>query len=566
MANLSTTVLVAGLFLANDPALALADWSAQSQHQPDEQSASADSHWVLDKASNCFAYDAHSGEDDGTAWTGDCRDGRLWGPGTLTFLDHGKMFEKVTGNFSNGRLQDGHASLVWSDGSSYDGEQQNGRFNGDGTLIAADGHRYRGTWKNDEFVSGDGGEPDVRSRPDGDTKAAPSNDGDPSSVSAERSGDASGDGSAWTFLGKAIGASLVGIDGTKLTLGAASDGGLSQRVVRPDGAVLFMTLTPLSARLGTVRDGANKLIATYCVRNQTLMIAFDDGRSETIAANADGGVAIELRSPSSPVLGTDWYPEGHAFSRAERDAALRQYAIRLASAVPNTGEKVEATGRVRGSMRARAAASSHRSRVIAARVAATPATDQTPSAVAVPSTLRRRANTARPAASVAAGGGLRTIRDASATATPPVHLALSPVQPVIVRTSVIHTIDAPLPPRRSASECLTVESNGTHWGFRNRCTADVQFAYCLLNSSDRLAGCNLGSIAGSVGGNAFSALVADSSIKDTQSVRAFRWVACIGGAGEVVPRLVQADPPLGRCMRAAGSQPAEHAEASLRAH
>jgi hypothetical protein len=93
-----------------------------------------------------------------------------------------------------------------------------------------------------------------------------------------------------------------------------------------------------------------------------------------------------------------------------------------------------------------------------------------------------------------------------------------------------------------------VESNGTHWGFRNHCPADIQFSYCLLNSSDRLISCSTGAAAGSVAGNGFSALVADTSIKDPRANRAFRWVGCVGGAGEVSPRLDRIDPPMGRCL------------------
>ena len=141
-------------------------------------------------------------------------------------------------------------------------------------------------------------------------------------------------------------------------------------------------------------------------------------------------------------------------------------------------------------------------------------------------------------------------RDTTVAALEPAPSIAPPVQapPTAGVPPALHTIGAGPAPRRSASDCLLVESDGTHWGFRNRCPADIQFSYCLLNSSDRLTSCSVGAVAGSVSGNGFSALVADSSIKDPRANRAFRWVGCVGGAGEVSPRLDRIDPPMGRCL------------------
>jgi len=76
----------------------------------------------------------------------------------------------------------------------------------------------------------------------------------------------------------------------------------------------------------------------------------------------------------------------------------------------------------------------------------------------------------------------------------------------------------------------------------------VQFAYCL-RSGAALASCSDGAVAGSVAGNGFGALVADESLKETDAAHDFRWVACQGGAGEVIPHLDAVDPPSGRCVR-----------------
>jgi len=101
-----------------------------------------------------------------------------------------------------------------------------------------------------------------------------------------------------------------------------------------------------------------------------------------------------------------------------------------------------------------------------------------------------------------------------------------------------------------ASSCLTVESDGSHWGFRNGCHSSVQFVYCLKGESESLASCKDGTIAGSAAPDSFSALVTDASMKEQNVNHQFRWLACSGGAGEVIPKLDGVDPPTGRCLRA----------------
>ena len=43
--------------------------------------------------------------------------------------------------------------------------------------------------------------------------------------------------------------------------------------------------------------------------------------------------------------------------------------------------------------------------------------------------------------------------------------------------------------------------------------------------------------------------MSDTSLKDKDATRSFRWIACSGGAGEVVARLDRFAPPAGRCER-----------------
>jgi hypothetical protein len=117
---------------------------------------------------------------------------------------------------------------------------------------------------------------------------------------------------------------------------------------------------------------------------------------------------------------------------------------------------------------------------------------------------------------------------------------------------MVASLETPTPAssadQRGASTCLSVESDGMHWGFRNHCGYSIQYAYCQMSGTDQLASCRDGTLSGSVAGNGFGTLVADESLKEKDAVHDFRWVACQGGAGEVIPRLDQTNPPSGRCV------------------
>ena len=157
------------------------------------------------------------------------------------------------------------------------------------------------------------------------------------------------------------------------------------------------------------------------------------------------------------------------------------------------------------------------------------------------------------------------------------------LESVAVKTSEIHMIDAPAadaakqigaiavpsisgalamtaPPApvatatNDASHCLKVDSDGSHWGFRNACDFAVQFAYCMAGGGDSLTACSTKdavtvSAVGSVAAKGFGALMADTSLQEKDAAHNFRWIACGGGTGEVVAHLDRFEPPAGRCER-----------------
>ncbi|MBV9330769.1 MAG: hypothetical protein JOZ55_04375 [Alphaproteobacteria bacterium] len=326
------------------------------------------------------------------------------------------------------------------------------------------------------------------------------------------------------------------VDASGETLTFKSDNGALMRTIKhADGSSHTARLSLLSQKIGTLSDENGRVVATFRLKNDRMAFDFDDGRSETFTAQADGGFAVTDQAPGGPETRTLWYPRGHDFAAASSAVRPVQATVRKASRLAKRGNP-SATS-----------VSIHHSEQIAS--------------AGVPHGHPRKSTSQHVPLSEHAVM-LAAIPSAIANA-PLVHVApfaaLPPMEPVLVRASEVHQIDSDRPSegeeRKSASECLKVESDGAHWGFRNSCVTDIQFAYCVKNGDNRLTACGESVVPGSVPGHGFSALIADLSLKETSASHAFRWVGCIGGAGEVVARLDQFDPPMGRCLHASDLPP-----------
>jgi hypothetical protein len=259
-------------------------------------------------------------------------------------------------------------------------------------------------------------------------------------------------------------------------------------------------------------------------------VRYADGRGELLTATPDGGVLMQRSASSGEMNCRSWYPDGHAFSETDKKEALAEYASRLGlGPTPKAG------------------------------------CDAPPQQQAMlhPSSLKpkERPSQVRPV----------SLRDSSLHVLAPGKIT-APLT-VTVKDSVIHTIDAVAPPvmmtalsapqasippggQHDVSVCLKGESDGSHWGFHNGCGYSVQFSYCMWHGSEPLAACqtdgaNTHSISGSVAANSVAMLTTDTSFSEKSGDHDFRWIACDGGAGEVVAHLDHADPPSGRCERAA---------------
>ena len=547
--------------------------------------------WLKD--GDCALYSAGASSGDSVRWTGECVDGYAEGLGTATFSHDGQT-QTFTAIFNHGVIPDGHIITRWGQGWSYDGETVGGRFNGAGILTTNTADRFEGQWTdgkmngfgilrrpNGERYAGDwkddkpNGSGELR-RPDGskidgtfiDGKLSPAkSSGDASEavkIAAAQTAPDEAKASNAPF-GSVSGKTLIGVDGSSIAL-TLIEGGMELQVVPADGTAKKTTFTFMTDRMGTVVEDSgspsagSSVTGFFRLTGKGVEIRYSDGRSAMLSANPDGGVQMALDGDAGASCRA-WYPPGHAFSDTEKKVALNAYATRL-------GLPVSASDTGNGCSSSPATAQP---------ASITPAT---PAPGAVSPSMTAPVPKARPE------------RHVQAKATPPARVAkasyhIGDYQPaakdikadlesVSVRTSEIHTVDggaiavpsinggmamsAPPPTASStdhsdASHCLKVDSDGSHWGFRNSCDFAVQFAYCMAGGGDALIACGghdtvTTSATGSVAAGGFGSLIADNSLQEKDAPHSFRWVACSGGAGEVVAHLDHSEPPAGRCERA----------------
>ena len=511
--------------------------------------AADDSHWLKDPYTHCQMFDANAKPGDHVGWLGECQDGLASGYGTAIFMNGDREFESFTGSFARGVALDGPVTVTWGQGWRYEGSHAGGQFsgagvlinplkdrfsgswvggklNGQGTLTRSNGERYDGLWK-DDLPNGEG----VLEDPDGNIVKGVFRDGKLEGASLEtpqitKKDDLKKMPEVHAFAGIS-GKTLTGVDGSRIAL-TLIEGGIERQITDTGAQPKKTTFTFMNDRLGTVVEyggGDANVTGFFRLTDTGVEVRYADGRGEMLTATPDGGVLMQRSAVSGQTNCRTWYPDGHAFSEADKKQALAEYASRLGLG-PAPSASCDAPGAV---------------------------------AMLHPSDAKAKD---------------RTIKVKPVSLTAPTHLTaparIDALSPVTVKDSVVHTIDTATPPvamarlpvpevtlpagQHDASACLKVESDGRHWGFRNACGTSVQFSYCLWHGSEPLAACGddgMRAISGSVAANGLATLTSDTSFSEKDGEHDFRWVACDGGAGEVVAHLERADPPSGRCERAA---------------
>ena len=519
--------------------------------------------WLKD--GDCSLFSAGAGTGDTVKWSGACDDGYASGIGTATFTHNGET-QSFTAVFDHGSIIDGHVITSWGQGWSFDGDTINGRFDGGGVLTTAGADRFEGLWV-DGRMNGFG----ILRRANGDRYAGDWKDDKPNGAGELRHADGtlvagnfidgkltqvadaaprptlvktavSNSEAARAPFSTVSGKSLAGVDGSSITL-TLIEGGMELQVMPSEtgnGGTRKTTFTFMTDRMGTVVEdtgapsAGSSVTGFFRLTPKGVEVRYADGRSAMLSANGDGGVQMTLDGDTGPTC-RSWYPSGHAFSEAEKKAALNAYASKLGLAVSASDIGCGVTA-----------------------AAPAPASAIAPTAPAPVTKARAARIETKPAQARIAKASYRLGDYAKS------------LQTVSVKSSDIHTIDGDtpvLPPTKDvvavvtsksgdandASHCLKVDSDGSHWGFRNGCDFAIQFAYCMASGDDSLTACGKDvttSVSGSVAAGSFGALMTDTSIKEKDAAHNFRWVACAGGAGEVVAHLDHSEPPAGRCERA----------------
>jgi hypothetical protein len=550
--------------------------SADSSNSSNNQTGT----WLKD--GDCALFSAGATSGDSVSWTGRCEDGYAEGLGTATF-GHDGQSQSFTAIFVHGVIPDGHVITRWGQGWSYDGETVGGHFNGAGILTTntadrfegvwtdgkmngfgvlrrANGDRYAGDWKDDRpngkgelrhadgtFVAGsfvDGKLADGAAATKAVLSSAPDSDKAP-----EAPGQASAAGAPF---GAVSGKTLIGVDGSSIAL-TLIEGGMELQVVPTDGTAKKTTFTFMTDRMGTVVEDSgspsmgSSVTGFFRLTGKGVEIRYADGRSAMLSSGPEGGVQMALDGDNGSSCRA-WYPAGHGFSDTEKKMALNAYATKLG--LPVTASDVSNGCTLSPQPASLAPASPP--------VAAAPSV----AAPAAKTRLERRSQAKAPV-KVKAAYHIGDYQPAAATKMG--------LESISVRPSEVHTVEEAIAvpslsgamamtpqhvalPSNDANHCLKVDSDGGHWGFRNSCDFAVQFSYCMAGGDNSLSACGdsgavTTSVAGSVAANGFGALMADTSLKEQDGAHNFRWVACAGGAGEVVAHLDRSNPPSGRCER-----------------
>lgn len=108
-----------------------------------EQIAAAAKDTAVGRVSGSFTYE------DGSTYEGEYEDGKVHGQGTYTWSD-GTVYE---GSFESG-LPHGQGRLTWPSGGVYEGSFESGLKHGDGRITWPSGDVYEGKFKNGFAVEG----------------------------------------------------------------------------------------------------------------------------------------------------------------------------------------------------------------------------------------------------------------------------------------------------------------------------------------------------------------------------------------------------------------------------
>ncbi|MES1988446.1 MAG: hypothetical protein V4440_10535 [Pseudomonadota bacterium] len=102
---------------------------------------------ISDKETGCKIWNSKSLEGYAISWTGQCKNGKADGIGSLQWFYNKSPKGRYDGDYVLGKMH-GHGTYAMDDGSRYIGEFRNNLRSGRGAYLWADGTRYEGDYQN----------------------------------------------------------------------------------------------------------------------------------------------------------------------------------------------------------------------------------------------------------------------------------------------------------------------------------------------------------------------------------------------------------------------------------
>ena len=107
---------------------------------------------IRDPESGCATSNPFPRPNESIRWTGRCRDGKLSGPGVLTWYADGREYERDEGTFKDGELH-GEATITFANGNRIYGTYRDGVRNGTFVVESPDGRFVQAVYREGAFVS-----------------------------------------------------------------------------------------------------------------------------------------------------------------------------------------------------------------------------------------------------------------------------------------------------------------------------------------------------------------------------------------------------------------------------
>jgi hypothetical protein len=105
---------------------------------------------IADRETGCKIWNSKALVGYTVAWTGQCKNGKADGAGSLQWFYNKRPEGRYDGDYSLGKMH-GHGTYAMDDGSRYIGEFQNNLRSGRGAYLWADGTRYEGDYLNNQM-------------------------------------------------------------------------------------------------------------------------------------------------------------------------------------------------------------------------------------------------------------------------------------------------------------------------------------------------------------------------------------------------------------------------------